>query len=276
MKKAPVQLTLFEALAAQDERDWQASNAKTYDQLVAGDYVETQRSDGSTIAGWCATRHPVTDAWEMQLDREWEPGRLQSSYPVYARNQPWHFVSHDATWTLEPDPSVVVAWMHETAPTIPVDAFHELYHAGYHAWPPGFPEIWLKAIASTFTDLAIRYLPIAEKIRQDRQSSGAGTQIWSCPRHVQRQIGEEIWPLAGNKRLAALQALRWTRAEDFGTPHCPEPEGLRAFNRQTASIYENYYRWAIAHAVNPRQLLELCDAWGSNPAPKEEGVDTHV
>lgn len=271
-----VQTTLFDALDAVEQKDWQAANIKTYDQLVAGDYVETRRPDGAIIAGWCATRHPVTGAWEIQLECEWRPGHLLAGYPLYARNQPWRFVRHDDTWTLGPEPSIVTAWMRETAPEMSVDRFHELYHCAYHAWPAGFPEAWLATIGSTFTELAIRYLPVAEKIRMDRQYSGAGRQIWSCPLRVQQQIDDEIWPLPGDQRMSALLALRWTRAEYFGTPHCPEPEGLRAFNRQTASIYEDYYRWAIAHATSPRQLLELCDAWGSNPAPKEEGGEIHV
>lgn len=267
MSIQPAQVTIFDVMGQQAHEAFAATKTKTYAELVAGDYVELRRHDGKEIGGWCATRHPITGTWECLAAREWEPGFRRHTFPLWP-NENWRFVRATPDWSLEPTPDVVVAWMQSVAPTLSVDRFTRLNHTALDAWPIGAPDAWRHAISEAYTALAIQHLSLRDHLRDARKTSNAGKRIWSCPPRVQKQITQDIWPLPGEQRLPALQALRWTRGEHFGM-HTRYPEGLRAFNLTAVDIYEDYYRWAFAHVVSPRQLLELCDAWGSNLAPEE-------
>lgn len=263
------QLSLFDVLAEQDQVAWASANTKTYDALMPGDYVEERDERGTVLAGWCVARHPVDGAWEVETaDTGWQLGSGGRFFALGGWKHEWRFVRHDAAWTRTPTLDALIAWMRETGATLPQDRFHEVYHAAMDAWPRGaWTDAQRATVAETFTDMAIAQFPVAEYLRTTRRNSGAGKHIWSCPLRIQQAVTDRIWPLPGPERLTGLLALRWTRAEQFDGS-CPAPEGILAFNRNAVSIYEGYLRWAIAHAEGPRQLLELCDEWGSNPAPE--------
>ena len=270
------QLTLFDLEARQEKTAYSAANPKTFAELVAGDYLEWREADGSLQTGWCAARHPVDGSWQIQRDQPWVPavwtGVYQEHYRfLWSGSDWWRYMRHDAEWSLTPDVETVVAWMRETASTLKPEAFYQLSHGAQTAWPVGAMPAWRQRVHQIFTELAIQYVPVARHLRENRKQSNAGSRIWSCPPRIQQIITDTVWPLPGEARLGVLQTLRWTRAEDFHDPQCVAPDALRGFNRSTASIYEDYYRWAIIHAETPRQLLELCDAWGSNPVPAEGG-----
>ena len=269
------QLTLFDVLEEQDRADWLASNAKTAAELVPGDYVEIRRDDGMTERGWCTRPHPVDGVWQVVREgSDWTAGphlryaRTRFIH-LHSRRQAWRFVRHDADWTLTPTPDQLRDWMREKGADWPIPHLHDLYHAATSMWPIGIDDSWREVIPTTFTEIARARIPVVDWLRDQRKASGAGNTIWSCPPRIQRLITDTVWPLPGAERLDALLQLRWTRAEHFNDAHCGLPEGLLAFNRRAASIYEGYLRHAMAHAESPRQLLELCDAWGHNPVQED-------
>jgi len=275
-----VQLTFAEILHAQAEAAWRAGGHTDLNRLRPGDRIEIRRGDRE-LAGWAAMRHPVDGIWQVQLDRTPATARLPVDpyhvgpwrpYMVLLATDVWRCVGHDSTWRLGPEPAAVCAWMREQADTLPYDRWHEIFHAAMAAWPIGVDPAWRRAVEDTFTALAIERIPIAEWLRNDRKARRTGATIWEVPRAIQRRITREIWPLPGPARWPAILALRWTRAEHFNDPDVLEPEGRRAFNRHACTIYAGYLRWAVEHADSPRQLVELLDSWGSNPAP-EEGVE---
>jgi len=287
------QLTFGDILRAQSETAWrQGGLPRTYDTLRPGDYVEICRRDGTVIAGWVAMRHPVDGVWQVQVqaetaDQHPAPEFLATAreflatarvlyrplpwlpYVLLLRNSVWRCVRHDVGWQLGPDPDTVCAWMREQAPGLPHDRWYQLYHGAMAAWPVGVDPAWRQAVHAAFTSLAQEQIPVAEWLRVQRKERGSGSAIWSFPPAIQRRIEREIWPLPGPDRWSAILALRWTRAEHFGDARVPKPDGLLAFNSTDPTIYRDYLRWAIEVAVDLRQLLELLDAWGSNPAPEE-------
>ena len=280
---ATAQLTFATLLYEQAEGAWQrAGLPRTYRTLKPGDVVEIQWREGSVVTGWAAMRHPVDGVWQVQVqaDSNDAPGTPQASslyglapwppYVLLLRNSVWRCIRHDATWQLGPDPAVVGAWMREQTAGLPHDRWYQVYHEALAAWPTGVDPAWRQAAADTFTALAQEQIPVAAWLKAQRKASGAGSTLWSYPRSIQRRIEREIWPLAGPDRWSAILALRWTRGEQFGD--CVGPEGQRAFNRHGCTIYAGYLRWAVEHAASPRQLLELLDVWGSNPAPEEAQV----
>ncbi len=266
------QLTLFDVIEAQDTATWVASNTKAYAELVQGDYVEIRWEDGSVVSGWCAARHPVDGVWQVQQDTQgWAPGQKGPRYIYLGRwIETWRFVRRDDTWQLAPTPDELSAWMRKQAQDLPLSRFHELYHAATDAWPMGVDAAWREAMSETFTELAIQRFPLDQYLREHRKARGSGKRIWACPERVCREITETIWPMPPEARLDAVMALRWTRAEDFEDEYVKAHGALRGFNRSTASIYEGYLRWAIAHAKDARQLLEVLDDWGSNPVREAE------
>ncbi len=265
------QLTFAELQIVQDQAVWQATNTKVYSDLVAGDVVQLWQDAAEPLVGWCATRHPVTDAWELVLDRTWTPFVRRATRPVWP-NCFWRWVCHDSAWVLAPNVAEVLAWMTEYAEGLPVDRFHRLAYAADYAWPIGMPKAWQREVWGQYTMLAIQHVPLAALLKHQRHTSKSGTRIFSCPPRIQAVITHDIWALPGDQRLAAILALRWPRSEKFG-PECPMPNGLQAFNPSlSVHLYGGYYRWAMAHAETPRQLLELCDAWGSNPVPACDDV----
>ena len=265
------QLDFLMMAAEKETADWAASSIKTVEALVAGDYIEVRDDHSGDWAGWLALRHPVDGAWQVQV----AGGADRDSLGFWYRHLPrhsahWRCVRHDPEWTLGPSPDEVVAWMRDAASRLPHARWHELYHTAMAAWPVGVEEAWRTAVQDTFTALAIKQVPVREHLRERRKASGAGTRIWACPEPICRAIENEIWPLPGAERWPAIFALRWTRAQHFGGLTVPAPDNLLAFNAHSVSIYGGYLRWAVEHAASPRQLLELLNNWGSNPAPRDE------
>lgn len=269
------QVTLWELLDDADQTAWAAGNPKRFADLRPGDVVARRLANGLVSVGWCVA--PDGDGgWEVLAeDRPWPPASNRS-YPGYSRYFPlwpgavWRWLRHDADWAVHvPFPDAVAAWLTAQAPTWPRDRLAALYHLAQGAWPHGVDPAWRQAVDAAFTATAITCWPLADWLRHNRRGRGAGTRIWSCPPRVVAAITETVWPLPGPERLEALRALRWTRAEHFGDADVSWPDRAMAFNRTPGTIYDGYLRWAVAHAATPRQLLEVCDAWGSNPIPEE-------
>jgi hypothetical protein len=257
------QWTFDDLVTADTQRAWSAQSLRRWADLRPGDVVEVDGLGGAPWSGICAAPH-TGDCWYVQVATgPWKPG--QERYRMLARHTPWRATGHEDGWTITPSVEEVTTWMAAAAPTWPADQFWALYHMAADAWPWAVNPAGRAAVNAAFTAAAIAYLPVAHYLNQSRKISGAGRRIWACPPRIQRLVAETIWPLPGAERLVAAQALRWTRAEHFGSPTVPEPMGELAFNHTPCSIYDGYLRWAIAHAATPRQLLELLDEWGSNP-----------
>lgn len=268
-------MTLWDLAEEQERAEFAASNTKTYGELIPGDVVEVRRP-GGVERGWVIGRHG-SGSLEVCLDlgHPWSVDDPDRQYfPLWSNSEDWRFVEHDTTWALHPTPEELREWMVRTASTLAADRFHDLYHAASDMWPTSVPEEWRAVMRTTFTELAIRYVPLKQYLRNHRIASNRGRKIWACPQTVCDYITESIWPLSGDERLDATMALRWTRAEHFGDANCKWPDDWMAFNRRSFTIYDGYLRWAVAHADSPRQLLEILDDWGSNGIKDDDAASS--
>lgn len=270
------QISMDDWIAMQQQDSWAAqSPRRMQSELRPGDIVEVRREGRPTWSGWCATQHPADHSWEIEVPgAPWESAAYSARYRTLPSNaKEWRYVRHDPEWRLIPDPEALKAWVLELGAHWPLEGFPDLFHRARSAWPIGVPDNWYAVIKETFTELAIQRMPVPWYLKASRKLSNAGKRIWCCPMPIQKLIAEDIWSLPGVDRMSALFALRWTRADEFGCD-VSSPEAIIAMNRHTASIYEGYLTWAIENATTSRQLLELCDDWGSNPV-REERENPH-